>query len=64
MPTFRNVVDLKDPADVANHPFFSKSLEKNQEKHTKNSSEKRSGDKRQTILMTNAKNGGKPGDGV
>ena len=30
MPTFHNIVDfLKDRADVANHPFFSKTSESN-----------------------------------
>ena len=60
IPAFGNVVDfLKDRDNVANHPFFSKSLEQNREKHTKNSSEKRGSD----IMMTNVKNRGKPGDG-
>ena len=57
IPAFGNVVDfLKDRDNVANHPFFSKSLEQNREKHTKNSSEKRGSD----IMMTNVKNRGKP----
>ena len=56
MPTFRHIVDfLKDRADVANHPFFSKPLGKNQEENGIRGNPRRTGERR-TILSTYGNN--------
>jgi hypothetical protein len=56
MPTFRNIVEfLKERADVANHPFFSKSLEINRDEKRLEGGQKRSGERR-TVFSTQGNN--------
>ena len=56
MPTFRNIVEfLKDRADVANHPFFSKNADGNREEKVLGGNQRRSIVKR-TILSTRSNN--------
>ena len=56
MPTFHNIVDfLKDRADVANHPFFSKTSESNRDEKVFGGGQRRSSERR-TILTTRSNN--------
>ena len=56
MATFHNIVDfLKDRADVANHPFFSKTSESNRDEKVFGGGQRRSSERR-TILTTRSNN--------
>ena len=52
MPTFHNIVDfLKDRADVANHPFFSKTSESNRDEKVFGGGQRRSSERRTTVSL-------------